>query len=137
MARILKGQEPLSVTTIVLALALAIAAFGGSVLSQSLDAGVENNVRLQSLRIASVINIIQNAPPETKTLVDLPRSACAVVITKDFVEIKSISGSKEVDYKATIIQTPTKIIDTTFNCMKDKQIFILKTDQNTVEFQSA
>lgn len=124
-------MEPLQWIFVVTALTLIFIVFATSPLQAAINEAVDNNARLQSQRLASVINMISTAPDGTSYTFEMPSSKCKAIITDSFVELTiTFFGSTDISHTVSLIKTSTRISPnpSEFNCESNHNIQLIKNN---------
>lgn len=116
----MKGQILWSVINIVITTVIIV--FGISVLFSGIDARVETDQALRSQEMASIINLIQNAPDGTSHEYRMPRVGCDVSIDINFVHVKM--GDNSNGHSSPIVRSLESIEQKTFKCSEEDETIV-------------
>lgn len=112
-------MEPLQWIFVVTALTLVFIVFAINPLQTAIDQAVQNNAQLQAQRLASVINMMESAPPGTSYTFGMTSARCKVNITDSFVKLTIIpSAGLEIPYIVSILKTDTQVQNINFDCRR-------------------
>ena len=111
-------MKPMYRLLVFTALALPLMLFVASPMKAAIDETIANDVRLQTERLVSAINLISSAPEGAVYTVSMPNTKCKVLVTSGFVKMSIITATQgEINTTMGLVRS-VPISRTEFDCKR-------------------